>query len=209
MTIKRGRQVLTRIMTIKRRKDPADEKQLITFLEPPDIRQTSYLTWAYKDPQKDDDMWVFLPAESLTRRISGGARKGPFMRSDYALEDIFRREVDEDEYTLLREEELFGAKCYVLQAVPADKGATNYTRRLIWIRQDILLPTRAEYYGPGDRLMKVLILGDYQKIQNIWVPRKQEMTTSGTDSATTLELRDIIFDQPQPEDQFQSQNLKR
>ena len=36
-------------------------------------------------------MWVYMPAESLVRRISGGSKKGSFMRSDYANEDISRR----------------------------------------------------------------------------------------------------------------------
>ena len=56
----------------------------------------AYLTWSYRDINKDDDMWVYMPAESLVRRISGGSKKGSFMRSDYANEDISRREVDKD-----------------------------------------------------------------------------------------------------------------
>ena len=38
-------------------------------------------------------MWVYLPAESLVRRISGGGQKGAFMRSDMANEDIEDRAV--------------------------------------------------------------------------------------------------------------------
>ncbi|MDR1395852.1 MAG: outer membrane lipoprotein-sorting protein [Deltaproteobacteria bacterium] len=209
MTIRRGQQTLRRVMTIKRKKDPAEEKQLIIFQEPPDIRQTAYLTWSYKDVRQDDSMWVYLPAESLTRRISGGARKGAFMRSDFALEDIFRREVDEDEHTLLREEDLNGAKCYVLEAAPLFKTETSYTKRITWIRQDIYLPARVEYYGSGGKLLKVLVLGDYEKIQDIWVPKRQDMTASGQDSSTSLVLSGIVFDQPLAGDQFQSENLKR
>ncbi|HAL86858.1 MAG TPA: outer membrane lipoprotein-sorting protein, partial [Deferribacteraceae bacterium] len=42
---------------------------------------------------REDDMWLYLPAESLVRRISGGGKKGAFMRSDFANEDIQKREV--------------------------------------------------------------------------------------------------------------------
>ncbi|MDR1607581.1 MAG: outer membrane lipoprotein-sorting protein, partial [Deltaproteobacteria bacterium] len=185
------------------------EKQLIVFLEPPDTRGTTYLTFAYRDHQKDDDMWVFLPAESLTRRIAGGARKGSFMRSDYALEDIFRREVDEDTWELLGEANLDGAMCHALKATPLDPKATGYVKRLFWIRQDINLPTKIEYYGPKDKLLKTLLLGDFQNIQGIWIPKKQLMTAQGADSNTTLELTDVVFNEPLAGDLFQSQNLKR
>ena len=56
-------------------------------------------------------MWVFLPAESLVRRISGGGRKGSFMRSDFANEDIEKREVDDDEHRLLRPEGFSSVDC--------------------------------------------------------------------------------------------------
>ena len=96
MIIKRGDQQLVRFMAMKKKKFPDSEKQHIRFLEPGDIRNTAYLTWSYRDINKDDDMWVYMPAESLVRRISGGSKKGSFMRSDYANEDISRREVDKD-----------------------------------------------------------------------------------------------------------------
>ncbi|MDR1578179.1 MAG: outer membrane lipoprotein-sorting protein [Deltaproteobacteria bacterium] len=209
MTIKRGGQSLVRTMDIKRQKDPNSEKQLIVFLEPPDTRGTSYLTWAYRDHQKDDDMWVFLPAESLTRRIAGGARKGPFARGDYALEDIFRREVDEDNWELLGEVNLAGADCHALKATPLDSKATGYSKRLLWIRKDINLPTKVEYYGPKDKLLKTLVLGDFKNIQGIWLPLRQRMAAQGTDSVTTLDLTEVVFNQTFPADLFLSQNLKR
>ncbi|MDR2422841.1 MAG: outer membrane lipoprotein-sorting protein [Deltaproteobacteria bacterium] len=209
MTIRRGDSFLVRAMDVSRKKEPDSEKQLIAFLEPPDVRGVSYLTWASKDPLKEDDMWVFLPAESITRRIAGGARKGPFMRGDYALEDILRREVDEDVWELLGEEKLLGAECYVLLATPVDPKKGGYAKRRIWIRKDVNLPTKAEYYGANDKLIKTLTLGDFQNIQGIWIPLKQEMRASGTDSSTRLELTDVVFNEPMPSDRFLPQNLKR
>ena len=47
-------------------------------------------------------MRVFLPAESLVRRINGGGKKGSFMRSGFANEDIEKREVEGDKHRLLK-----------------------------------------------------------------------------------------------------------
>lgn len=133
MIIKRGDQQLVRFMAMKKKKFPDSEKQHIRFLEPGDIRNTAYLTWSYRDINKDDDMWVYMPAESLVRRISGGSKKGSFMRSDYANEDISRREVDKDTYTLLPDEALSGVDCHVLEAKAVFPEKTNYSKRIIWI----------------------------------------------------------------------------
>lgn len=70
MIIKRGDQQLVRAMSMKKKKFPGVDKQHIRFLEPAEVRNTAYLTWTYKELGKDDDMWVYLPAASLVRRIS-------------------------------------------------------------------------------------------------------------------------------------------
>lgn len=78
MVIKRGKQQLIRKMINHRKKYGADEKTLIKFEQPADVRNTMYLTWSYEDIEREDDMWMYLPAESLVRRISGGGKKRCF-----------------------------------------------------------------------------------------------------------------------------------
>ena len=168
MIIKRGDQQLVRFMAMKKKKFPDSEKQHIRFLEPGDIRNTAYLTWSYRDINKDDDMWVYMPAESLVRRISGGSKKGSFMRSDYANEDISRREVDKDTYTLLPDEALSGVDCHVLEAKAVFPEKTNYSKRIIWIRKDIWLPAKIDFYDQGGNRCKELVFGGYKEIQGIW-----------------------------------------
>jgi len=82
MVINRKGQKLVRKMESCNKKYGPDERGLIRFIEPPDVRGIMYLTWSYEDVDRDDDMWVFLPAESLVRRISGGGKKGSFMRTE-------------------------------------------------------------------------------------------------------------------------------
>jgi len=86
MVINRKGQKLVRKMETYGKKYGTHEWRLIKFIEPPDVRGIMYLTWSYEDINRDDDMWVFLPAESLVRRISGGGKKSSFMRSDFANE---------------------------------------------------------------------------------------------------------------------------
>lgn len=75
MVIRRGEQKMSRVMTVRKKKFDDSEKQVIRFAKPADVRGTSYLTWSYKDVGIEDDMWVYMPSESLVRRISGEVRK--------------------------------------------------------------------------------------------------------------------------------------
>ncbi len=150
MVIERGKMKLVRKLEswTKQYGDKLkDERTLIRFIEPADVRGTMYLTWSWDDPAKEDDMWVYLPAESLVRRISGGGKKGAFMRSDMANEDIEDRAVDDDNHTLKGVENLNGVECWVVESVPKPelKKDTNYSKRMIYIRKDILLPTKIDF----------------------------------------------------------------
>lgn len=209
MIIRRGDQQLVRSMAIQKKKFPDAEKQHIRFLEPGDVRNTAYLTWSYKEIGQEDDMWVYLPAQSLVRRISGGGKKGSFMRSDYANEDISRREVDEDRYTLLPDETLAGADCHVLEARPVYPEKTNYSKRVLWIRKDIWLPARVDFYDQGGKRIKELLFGGYRQIQGIWTATRQQMRTVDSGSETVMEIRELSYDAPLADDIFLSQNLKR
>ena len=209
MIIKRGDQQLVRFMSTKKKKFADSERQHIRFLEPGDIRNTVYLTWSYKDIGKDDDMWVYLPAESLVRRISGGSKKGSFMRSDYANEDISRREVDKDTYTLLPDATFSGVDCHVVEAKAVAPEKTNYSKRIIWIRKDIWLPAKIDFYDQRGVQCKELVFGGYKEIQGIWTATRQRMRTVGTDSETIMEIREITYNLPIAEDIFLPQDLKR
>ncbi|MDR2574595.1 MAG: outer membrane lipoprotein-sorting protein [Desulfovibrio sp.] len=209
MLVTRGNQQLLRHMTIRKKKYPDGEKQLIRFLEPSDVRDTAYLTWTYKDIRKDDDMWIFMPAEAMVRRLSGGGKKGSFMRSDYANEDMSKREVDEDTYTYLGDEKLGGIDCHVIEAAPVLPDKTNYLKRRIWVRKDISLPAKIDYYDKSANQAKELVFGGYKEIQGIWTSTRQRMRTPASGSETLMEIREIDYNRELADDIFQQQDLKR
>lgn len=209
MTITRGSQKLVRSMDVKVKKFPGVEKQFIRFSEPADVRDTSYLSWNYKELSRDDDMWIYMPAESLVRRVNGGGKKGPFMRSDFANEDITKREVDDDKHTYLRKEDLNGIDCHVVEAVPVQPEKSGYKRRVLWIREDIWLPAKIEYFDQGDRLIKERIMGGYKQVSGIWTATRQKMTTIGRGTHTMLESDGINYNIQLSDSLFEQANLKR
>jgi hypothetical protein len=214
MIIERGSQKLVRRMehvTKQYGENLKDERSLVRFVEPADVYGTAYLTWSYDDPARDDDMWVYLPAESLVRRISGGGKKGAFMRSDLANEDIEDRGVDDDIHTFIGNESVAGADCFVVESVPRPelKKDTNYSKRVQFIRKDIHLPVRIDYYDKRGKLLKTGTHGGFERIEGIWTITKSIMETPGRGTRTLTQRSDIRYNQGLDDALFLQSNLKR
>lgn len=214
MVIERGNLKLIRRMkhiTKQYGENLKDERTLIRFTEPADVHGTSYLTWSYDDPAREDDMWVYLPAESLVRRISGGGKKGAFMRSDFANEDIEDRAIDDDTHTLMGSKNLSGADCYVIESKPRPelKKDTNYSKRVQYIRKDIYLPVRVEYFNKRGKLIKIATHGGYRQISGIWTVTKTMMETPRRKTRTLVQRKDIVYNQGLEGALFLQSNLKR
>jgi len=209
MVINRKGQKLVRKMESYNKKYGPDERGLIKFIEPPDVRGIMYLTWSYEDIERDDDMWVFLPAESLVRRISGGGKKGSFMRSDFANEDIEKREVDDDEHRLLRSEEFSGVDCYVVERVSKKQKDTNYSKRVVWVRKDTWLPMKVEYYNKRGKQFKTSIYGGFKEIKGIWTITKRMTETPSKASKTLMQYDNVDYNIGLSDSFFEQSNLKR
>ena len=209
MVINRKGQKLVRKMEMYNKKYGPDERSLIKFIEPPDVRGIMYLTWSYEDIERDDDMWVFLPAESLVRRISGGGKKGSFMRSNFANEDIEKREVDDDEHTLLKSENFSGVDCYVVERISKKQKDTNYSKRIVWVRKDIWLPMKVEYYNKRDKHFKTAIYGAFKEIKGIWTLTKIMVETPRKGSKTLMQYDNVDYNIGLSDSLFEQSNLKR
>src|SRR5574341_218764 len=143
----------TRVLTMLRKNDPGAGRQryFLYFHEPGDVRRTAFLVWKY--PDKDDDRWIFIPAVNMIRRIAARDSRSSFVGSDFSYEDVSGRDVAADSHTLLREETLGNAACYLIQSTP--KASADFSRKLSWIDKSSLLPLKDEYYDAQNQLARV------------------------------------------------------
>ena len=209
MVVERGGQQLVRRLEINSRHYTDVDRDLIRFLAPEDVRNVNYLTWNYKDPQRENDMWVYLPTENLVRRISGGGRKGSFMRSDLANEDMEDRQIDDDVHRLIRSEPCGGVQCRVVEMKGVDTRNSNYSRRLVWIRSDIWQPVEVHYYDQRDKHVKTARYGGFQQIDGIWSKTRAVIETLSTRSRTVLVWQKIQYNVGLPDALFEHTALKQ
>ncbi len=136
------------------------------YLKPKNIRDVGLLTWEQEEG-KDDDQWLYLPASRQVKRITGGSKKEPFMGSDLAYEDFRPENLDAHEYKLLKEENIDGQDCWVVEAIPStakEKKDSGYSKRIFWIRKDIYFSVKTEFYNRRNHLAKN---GYYKELENI------------------------------------------
>jgi len=184
-----------------------DKKTVMFFLKPADVRGTAFLSWDYDDPAREDDRWLYLPAMKKERRISGRSNNDSFMGSDFTYDDMGDRSVNEDEHRLLREEELDGKRCWVVESLSRNPEETC-RRRILWIAQDWLLALRIDYFDK-DGLYRRYQGSDIRTVDGYVTVFRREMTNLTTGHRTVLAMDDVRFDQGIDDEVFTVSSLQR
>ena len=110
--------------------DNEGDKSLVIFDSPGDVRGTAFLSHTKK--ADSDDQWLYLPALKRVKRIASSNKAGPFMGSEFSYEDIASQEVEKYTYNYLRDEELNGLDCFVVEYDPVDPKS-GYKRQIVWM----------------------------------------------------------------------------
>jgi hypothetical protein len=207
-----GREKERELMTVSQRGDDGLSKMLLKFLAPADIRNTGLLTWEQAG-DKDDDQWLFLPATKATNRIASSSKKNAFMNTDLAYEDLRPENLDAHTYTVLREEDVDGQACWVIEAVPStdkEKGESGYKKRVFWVRKDVYMTVRTEFYNRSDKLFKRATFSDLASAGGeLWRAKTVRVETLDRKSATVWTVVDQKVNQAVDENLLTQQGLMR
>jgi len=170
-----------------------EEKSIMFFLSPADVKNTSFMNWSYDDPNKDDDQWIYLPALKKVKRISSDSKDDYFMGSDFTYDDLGDRHSNEDVHKLLREETIDGKPCYVVESVSKDKDYM-YSKTITWVIKDIWIGLKKEFYDEDGDLLKILTVKKYEKIKDYWIISNTEMKNIQDEHSTKMILSNIQVD---------------
>jgi outer membrane lipoprotein-sorting protein len=198
------------------RKDKGEDKQTIMFfLSPADVKDTGFLTYDYDGAEKDDDQWLYLPALKKTKRIAAGDKSGSFMGSDFTYADMSDRELDNYDYTLMKESDVNGVKVWQIEAIPnteEEREETGYTKSVIFVRQDNDVVIRSVNWVKKGKRLKYMEVKKLELIDEIWVPTEMEMTTrkgKTTVHKTVIRSSNVRFNQDLAESHFSVRKLEK
>lgn len=178
-------------------KDGTTDKSVLVFRSPKDVAGVSYLSFDYPDKPDgsatDSDSWLYLPAMKKVRRVSGSSKDDDFQGTDFTYDDLGERSLGKDTFTLLGEEKIGDANCWILEYKAKDPKA-KVSRRVLWINKENYVTYKGEYYDKQNRLQKTMVAEDIKQIDGYWTTLKSTMKNVQTNHQTVYELKDIVYD---------------
>jgi len=185
-----------------------EEKKIMFFMSPADVRNTSFMNWSYDEAGRDDDQWIYLPALKKVKRISSDSKSDYFMGSDFTYDDLGDRHPAEDEHKLLREEKFNGEDCYVVESIPKEEEYM-YSRTVTWIIKDKWIGLKKEFYDEDEDFLKTLTVKKYEKIKDYWIILHSQMHNIQKDHTTDMLLENLQVDIGVPGSKFTERMMKR
>jgi len=180
---------------------------MIRFLAPADVKGTGFLVWENDD--RDDDQFLYLPAlKQDPRRIASSEKSSRFMGTEFTYEDMENRKVEKDTHTYLRDEQLNGYTCHVVESIPKEGEESQYGKFISWVRPDIWIPIRIEFYDENMELLKILTVSEIKEIDGIWTTTESLMDNVQEGRKTILRINEIQYNLDIPDDYFTERYLK-
>lgn len=210
----RGRERVRKIATVSKLYDNGEtEKRLIRFLSPADIKGTGLLTYDYEN--KDDDMWLFMPALRKTRRIVSTEKAKNFMGSEFTYADITPPILDNFTYEILGEEEVAGTSCWKIEMIPVDDDVADengFSKRISFIAKQDFVIRKAIYYDLDGELHKELAVENVKEIDtenHKYRPMRMIMVNKQNGRKSVLNVDEIQFNPEVKDELFTTRYLER
>jgi outer membrane lipoprotein-sorting protein len=172
-------------------------KTVVIFQKPASVANTRFLTISTKG--KPADQWIFLPSLGKVRRIAASEGSASFMGTDLSYDDLSSadRDVELDNYAILKEESLAGAPCWVIESKPKD-ASYQYSRMVAWVEKATHIALKMELYDRKGTLVKLMEMGGVKEIQGRLTPTVTKMTSIQAKTSTTITMDILKYDDPIP-----------
>ena len=190
-----------------------DNMRMTRFLAPADVKGTVSLLNEHSD--KDDDIWIFLPALKKVRRLVSSNKRDSFVGTDFSYTDVIGYKVNEWNYKLLREEMMDGNICYVIESTPKNAAVlanTGYSKRVDWIRKDNFVSVKSEMADDNAQPLKTMRFADIRLVDEKhgkWQAMHLEANNVQTGHRTLIQLENLKVNQQVADDFFTTRYMEK
>jgi hypothetical protein len=192
-----------REVELRSRREGELTKSYFRIVSPSDVAGTQLLL--IDNPGQLDEQLLYLPSFKRVNLVSGSARKGSFVGSDFAYEDFEIREAAVGVHSLAEDT----PERWVVET--ALVGETSYTKVRTTIRKSDLVIQKVEFYD-SKGLLKVLEVKRTSKEGTVSLPVETEMVNVQKGTRTILEIVSHRLNVPReelPDDTFTRAFLER
>lgn len=193
-----------RELEIKVRRDGDVLNSYTRFLSPSDVAGTQLVLVDH--PDQEDDQLLYLPALERVTRISGKARSGAFMGSDFRYSDFELDTGEGSTHTLLEE----SAEWWVVETTcaPGDPDAKFVTH----ISRADSLPRKVEWFDAKGEVTRRMTVERVDMHGDVPVPAISRMEDLKRATSTRLEITRIdlgVTDDQVPDEVFTAAYMER
>lgn len=179
------------------------QKIFAYFDRPADVNKTVFMVW--KNLDKDDDRWMYLPALDLVKRISSTDKRTSFVGSHFYYEDVSGRNINDDTHELIKTTNDY----YVLKNRPKNPDMVEFAYYEMWIHKQSFTVVKIEYYDKENKKYRTYEALKVDNIQGFPTVIKAKMTDLKAGGNTILEYSDVKYNIGLTEDIFTERYLKK
>lgn len=219
MSIKDSTGTRERVFSMRSKRYPDGLKMLFLAEAPADVRNTAILTVNYKDPERADDQWMFLPKLSRVTRVAQSSKADPIMGSDVSMSDLSlsNQEPNDFDVKLIDGAGKLGAEdCWIIESVPrraAIKRESGYEKIQVWISKQKLVALQFKGWLVDGKRTKYFKASELRSIDGIWSPQRMTMRTlegSTLLSETVIDYLNLSYNSTEVTDSdFTQQRLEQ
>ena len=194
-----GREVKRQQIEVVTQMQDGRLRALARFTAPEDLRDTALLV--LEQDGRPDDYFLYLPALSRVRRVSGAQRSDSFMGTDLTYEDLERRRVEDFADLRAEAEAVDGEPALRVSARPLLEARYERIEFLVATRDAALLETRYFARAAGEPTKRIRFpraqlreQGGFSvpqriEVENLRNRSRPEVVATSLEVGPTLDLR--------------------
>ncbi len=175
-------------------------KSIALYKAPPDVRYMGYLIINQRSGR--NDQFVYLPSARRVRRVN--LRGESVAGTDFSLEDIIPRELEDANYIRLPDETWEGREAYVVEVRPMEDANSEYSKFVAYVDKLSFVTLLARYWDRKGILFKELVsvvdsITRYDGIEkagveskSVWIAKESKVTNTRLESFTTLKITRLV-----------------
>ncbi|MEA3477461.1 MAG: outer membrane lipoprotein-sorting protein [Bacteroidota bacterium] len=182
-----------------------DQYYLILITSPPRDKGQVFL-------KRDLDMWNWMPSISRMIKIPPSMMSQSWMGSDFTNDDLIKMNsyVNDYNHKITGEEDIEGYPCYIIEMIPKPDAAVVWGKLEVWVSKEELYQMKLAFYDEDMILINMQISSEIKQMGDRKLPGRMVMTpVQKPGQKTILELYDMKFNEPIPDDFFSQQNMKK
>jgi outer membrane lipoprotein-sorting protein/methionine-rich copper-binding protein CopC len=143
-----------RKLDVKSKKLADATHTLVELTAPKEVRGQTFLFAENK--KSEDNVWMYVPAFKVTRRIEGSQKSGSFLGSHFTYADLESRDLKDAKYKRLKDDKIGEHAVFVIESTPA-KGS-DYSKIISYIRKSDSMPLKMRFFdGSGDEAKTLFV----------------------------------------------------